>query len=157
MSGNEGGSANPVDSVGTHQKARPAVRKHQKNWSSSTAARACAARLMAPGAGLEIPSFREDAWTRFARPAIRKGSCWRALCFRRELETRRIGRIRTGTPFNLWYALWSEQRSGSRGAPSILWRISTSRWEPTRSARVGEIPRRTRAAFSSVSRLPTSR
>ena len=52
MPRNEGGRANPVDSVRTREKARSAVRKHQENRGSVTAARECAARLMAPGAAL---------------------------------------------------------------------------------------------------------
>ena len=72
MPGNEGRSANPVDSVGTRGKARSAVRKHQKNRGSVTAARACAARLMAQGAALEIPRLSRGCLDQFRPSGDRK-------------------------------------------------------------------------------------
>jgi hypothetical protein len=73
----------PVDSVRMREKARRAVRKHQKNRSSVTAARACAARLMAPGAALAIPRLSRGSLNPFVLPALGRASCWLALCVRR--------------------------------------------------------------------------
>ena len=73
MPGNEGRSANPVGSVRTPEKARPAVRKHQKNRGSAAAARACAARLMAPGAALAIPRLSRGCLDPFCPAGDRKG------------------------------------------------------------------------------------
>ena len=72
MPGNEGRSAHPVNSFGTREKARSAVRKHQKNRSSVTAARACAARLMAPGAALAIPRLSRGCLDPFCPAGDRK-------------------------------------------------------------------------------------
>ena len=69
---NEEGRVNPVDSVRAREKARPAVRKHQKNRGSVTAARACAARLMAPGAALEIPRLSRGSLDPFCPAGDRK-------------------------------------------------------------------------------------
>ena len=72
MRGNEGRSANPVDSVRTPEKARSAVRKHHKNRGSVAAARACAARLMAPGTALEIPRLSRGCLEPFCPAGDRK-------------------------------------------------------------------------------------
>ena len=72
MPGDEGRSANPVDSVRRREKARSAARKHQKNRSSLSAARACAARLMAPGAALAIPRLSRGCLDSFCPAGDRK-------------------------------------------------------------------------------------
>jgi len=72
MRRHEEGPANPVGSLRTREKARPAVRKHQKNRSSVTAARACAVRLMASGAALEIPRLSRGCLDPFCPAGDRK-------------------------------------------------------------------------------------
>src|SRR6516164_11835601 len=72
MRRNAKGRANPVDRVRMREKVRPAVRKHQKNRGAVTAARACAARLMAPGAALEIPRLSRGSLDPFCPASDRK-------------------------------------------------------------------------------------
>ena len=72
MSRNEGGSPNPVGGLRTREKARPGVRKHQKNWDTITAARACAASQMAPGAALVIPRLSRGCLDPFCPAGDRK-------------------------------------------------------------------------------------
>src|SRR5215468_2808931 len=73
MRGNERGNPDPVGGLRTRAKARPAVRKHQKKKRGSvTAARACAARLMAPGAALAIPRLSRDCLDPFCPAGDRK-------------------------------------------------------------------------------------
>lgn len=55
MSGNAGGPSDSRRSLPKRTQAGPALRSAAAGGGSSTAARECAARLMAPGAGLEIP------------------------------------------------------------------------------------------------------
>lgn len=142
---NEGGSANPVGSLRTREKARPAVRKHQKNRGSVTAARACAARLMAPGAALEILRLSRGTLDPFCPAGDRK-----SFLLARTLLLTGIGDAQDwqdshGTPFNSWSARSSERwnRSSTR---HFRWRISTSR--RTAQSTVSATP-----SFTCVSRL----
>jgi len=54
-------AARTLSGLRTREKAPSTVRKHQKNRGSVTAARACAARLIAPGAALAILWFAKNA------------------------------------------------------------------------------------------------
>jgi len=57
MRGNSRGHTHSVRGIQTRPQARPVVWGSPKGKLSAASARACAARLMAPGAGLEIPRF----------------------------------------------------------------------------------------------------
>ena len=72
MPGNEDRDANPLDSVRTPEKARPALRKPENNRGSATSARKYAARLMAPGAALAIPRLSRDCLDPFCPAGDRK-------------------------------------------------------------------------------------
>jgi hypothetical protein len=74
MRRNEEGRANLVGSLRTGEKARSAVRNYQKNRGFVTAARACAARLMVPGAALEIPRLSRGCLDPFCPAGDRKRS-----------------------------------------------------------------------------------
>jgi hypothetical protein len=132
----------------TREKARPAVRKHQKNRGSVTTARACAARLMGPGAALTIPRLSRGCLDPFCPAGDRKelpaGShlasdgdwrCPRLAGFHRDAVQFMAGTIERAV-----------ERFDRRALDPVA-HISTSRWEPSRLAWVGEIRSRTRTVF----------
>jgi hypothetical protein len=103
---------------------------------------ACAARLMAPGAALAIPRLSRGSLDPFCPAGDRKSFLLAHTLLQTGIGYAQDWRDSHRDALQFMARIIERAAEPFDSAPLMLWRISTSRWERTRLARVGEIRRR---------------